>query len=199
MNVFETKLNQIKAVLGLEEAETAQVEVAFEEIKLVDGATLVANSFEAGEAVFIQSEDGENVPLPRGEHNLEDGRILVVEEDGVIAAIGEPVEEPEEEVMEETQGTPEAQPKKVVESVERHFSAEQEKALGEMIAAAVVKALGKKEEVAVEAARVEAVEVEVEPARHNPEAEVEKKVEFNQAKALKPRGYNAKIAQKLWA
>lgn len=83
-------LSKIKALLN------ASVNLA--EIKLDNGTVLEAESFEAGSSVFIKTED-EKVALPIGEYKLEDGRSLVVEEEGVIASIGESVEEaPSEEV-----------------------------------------------------------------------------------------------------
>jgi hypothetical protein len=78
-NALET-LKRIKAVLGLE--------IKLEQMKLENGAVIEADKFEAGESVFIVSED-EKVALPVGEFELEDGRILKVEEEGVIASIGE--------------------------------------------------------------------------------------------------------------
>jgi len=77
-------------------------EVKFEQMTLENGAVLEAESFEAGNEVFIISGD-DRVAAPVGEHLLEDGRILVIEEEGVIAEIKEAsaeveVEAPEAEV-----------------------------------------------------------------------------------------------------
>jgi hypothetical protein len=47
--------------------------------------------------VFIVTDD-EKVALPVGEYSLEDGEILKVEEEGIIASIGAAEEAPEEEV-----------------------------------------------------------------------------------------------------
>lgn len=81
-------LNKVKAVLGLE--------VKMEQLKMENGTVLEADSFESGESVFIVTED-EKVALPIGEYELEDNRILRVEEEGVIASL----EEHEDEVVEE--------------------------------------------------------------------------------------------------
>ena len=77
-------------------------EVKFEQMTLENGAVLEAESFEAGNEVFIISGD-DRVAAPVGEHLLEDGRILVIEEEGVVAEIKEAsaeveVEAPEAEV-----------------------------------------------------------------------------------------------------
>ena len=89
-NATET-LKKVKAVLGLE--------VKMEQLKMENGTILEADKFEAGEPVFIVTED-EKVALPVGSYELEDNKILVVEEEGIIAKLDEH-EEVEEEVEEE--------------------------------------------------------------------------------------------------
>jgi hypothetical protein len=71
-------------------SETEQVEVAMATMMLKDGVTVLeAESFEAGVPVFIVAENGDKVPAPIGEHELEDGRVLVITEEGMIAEIKE--------------------------------------------------------------------------------------------------------------
>ena len=70
-------------------------EVKFEQMKLENGAVLEAESFEAGNEVFVVSGD-DRVAAPIGEHLLEDGRVLVITEEGVIAEIKEAAAEAEE-------------------------------------------------------------------------------------------------------
>lgn len=72
-------------------------EVKFEQMTLENGAVLEAESFEAGNEVFVISGE-DRVAAPIGEHLLEDGRILVITEEGVIAEIKEAAEEAAEEV-----------------------------------------------------------------------------------------------------
>jgi hypothetical protein len=63
-------------------------------MSLADGTMVEAEVFEAGANVFLVGGDGEKIAAPVGEHSLEDGRILVIEEEGVIKEIKEaPVEE----------------------------------------------------------------------------------------------------------
>lgn len=121
-------LNKIKTLLGLE--------VKLATMTLVDGqTTLEAEAFESGYEVFVVTPDG-NVPVPVGEYELEDGNILVVVEEGIIAEIKAMTPETEE-VEEATATTEEApaemtrEPKKTIETVstETHFSAEIMKAL----------------------------------------------------------------------
>lgn len=89
-------IEKIKDVLNLNE------EVKLEQMKLDNGTIIEANSFEGGKEVFIVTEDSdEKVALPIGEYALEDGTILVIEEEGIISEIKS--EESEEEVEEEVE------------------------------------------------------------------------------------------------
>ena len=72
-------------------------EVKFEQMTLENGAVLEAESFEVGSEVFVVSGD-DRVAAPVGEHLLEDGRILVIEEEGVVAEIKDAATEVEVEV-----------------------------------------------------------------------------------------------------
>jgi hypothetical protein len=84
-------------------AELASVrEVKFATMNLENGAVLEAEAFEAGNEVFVVSGE-DRVPAPVGEHKLEDGRILVVVEEGMIAEIKEAEGEPAVEVEVEMQ------------------------------------------------------------------------------------------------
>lgn len=122
-------LKTIKTFLGME--------VKLEQMKLIDGNTVIeADSFEPGASVMIVVPEGEPVPLEVGKYELEDGRLLVVEEKGMIAAIEEMPAESEEEMPVEADVTPEVtpeakQPKKVVTITEQHF-AEMEAKIAEL-------------------------------------------------------------------
>ena len=89
-------ISKIKEVVGLSE------EVKLEQQTLENGTVLEADSFEAGKEIFIVTED-EKVAVPVGEYQMEDGRILVVAEEGLIAEIKAEEEEKEEEVIEEVE------------------------------------------------------------------------------------------------
>ena len=81
-----------------------EVKVEMATMKLAGGVVVEAESFEAGENVFLLGEDDEKVAAPVGEHELEDGSILCIEEEGVIYEIkeaGETEEVVEEEATEE--------------------------------------------------------------------------------------------------
>ena len=114
-------LNKVRELLGME--------VKLGTRKLDDGVTTIeAEEFEAGFQVVIVTEDEQKIPLPVGEYKLEDGLMLIVAEEGLIAEIKE--EEVVEEVIEEEAkkeeeyeeeveaSTEEAKPiKKTVESI----------------------------------------------------------------------------------
>lgn len=101
MNISELvgkKLPEIKKLLFSETTEEA-----FVDAKLVDGTIVrVEPALEIGASVAVIGEDGETVPAPDGEHELESGEVVRTE-GGVIVEImsPEPVEEEEEEVEEE--------------------------------------------------------------------------------------------------
>ena len=159
-------LKTIKTFLGME--------VKLEQMKLIDGNTVIeADSFEPGASVMIVVPEGEPVPLEVGKYELEDGRLLVIEEVGVIAAIEEmPKEETEEEEMPvEADVTPEVtpeakQPKKVVSITEQHF-AEMEAKIAELEA----KLSAMTPEVIVEEQPTDVIEFSAEPKpiQFNPE------------------------------
>jgi len=86
-----TILNRIAALLGMNKVELATM-------KLADGVTtLEADAFESGMEVVIITEDEQRVPVPVGEYELEDGMILVVAQEGIIAEIKAKEEAPIEE------------------------------------------------------------------------------------------------------
>ena len=88
-------INQIKELLGME--------VKLATMKLSDGVTILeAEVFEAGAEVFVVAED-QKIALPVGEYELEDGKILVVSEEGIISEIKEMEAEVEEEVQPEAE------------------------------------------------------------------------------------------------
>ena len=89
-------IKQVKNLLGV---ELSDIQLA--ELKLENGTVLEADAFESGKEVFIKTED-ENVALPVGEYELEDSRLLVVEEEGVIKEIkAQEDEEKEDEEKED--------------------------------------------------------------------------------------------------
>ena len=83
-------LEQIKSLLFSENvAEVVsqeEVQVEFAEGVLADGTIVKFDKLEAGGIISVVTPDGE-IPAPVGEHELEDGTIIVVAEDGIIAEV----------------------------------------------------------------------------------------------------------------
>lgn len=153
-------INEIKTLLGME--------VNLAQMKLKDGVTVIeAEMFEAEQAVFIVNGE-EKVPVPVGEYELEDGMILVVAVEGIIAEIKEAVvetETPEAEVEVEVEAQAEpTTPKRIVESVSKEmFFAEIEK-----LQAQIAELKSVKQELSSD--------VIVEPLTHSPEVRNEVKL-----------------------
>ena len=170
-------INTLKVFLGMEKQE--EVVKLAEQMKLDNGTIIEVESLEAGASVAIVNED-ERIPLPKGEYSLEDGRILVVSEDGVLSEVKEmEAKEEEEKEMKEVEEEapmmseePVKEAKKVVESTvkETYFEEiEKLKAENEELKAKITE-LSKVEEVKEE---VELSE-EPKPIKSNPENKVEK-------------------------
>ena len=160
MNTNQT-LNKVRTLLG--------IEVKLEQMKLDNGAVLEAEVFEVGAEIFVVADD-ERVAVPVGEYQTEDGKIIVVAEEGIIAEMkdAESVEEEvaveEEEVVEEELATETATPKKIVKSIsEETFFSEIEKLRNEINELKQANV-----EVELSAEKVELSEVE--GISHNPEA-----------------------------
>ena len=184
MNTKDT-LNKVRAVLG--------IEVKLEQMKLENGAILEAEKFEAGAEIFVVADE-ERVAVPVGEYETEDGMMIIVSEEGIIAeikeaeakeeeAVEEAVEETEaEEVVEEELATETASPKKIVKSIsEEMFFSEIEKLRTEINELKLSKTEVVAEEVVVELSeeekeeKVELSTEEVEGISHNPENVSDKK------------------------
>lgn len=191
-------LSKIKEVVGIELSE--EVSVQLEEIKLDNGTILVAEKFESGQSVFIKSEDDENIALPVGEYALEDGRKLMVKEEGLIDAIGE-VEVKEEEEVEASEETA-TEEEKVEETELEEEEVAMEYVTKEEFSKAMEEIKGMIENMSKEEMKEEIVEdvkeelsAEVaEPVVHNPEAKSETKSFFNKSY---PNTIQNRIYQKL--
>lgn len=168
---YKNKLNKIKAVLSMD--------VKLAQMKLEDGITIIeAEEFEPDYSVGIVTEDG-IVALPIGEYKLEDGKILVVTVEGVIAEIKEAEAEAEaeveievapEEVVEPEMAAEAPKAKRIVESVSKEtFFAEIEKLRSEF---SVIKQENDALKAENESLKVEmsSIEAGAEPLSHNPEA-----------------------------
>ena len=192
-------LNKIKNIVG-EKVELSENKIEMAEVTLENGTVLVAESFEAGNSIFIKTED-EQIALPVGEYELEDGKILVVVEEGLIDSIKEAAKEEEaveEELSEESEEVKETE---LEEEEKMNYVTKEEFASAvEEIKAMIDEKLGNKEEMKEEAQeevkeeKEELSAVAPEPVKHNPEAEVDSKMNFkiseNRIKTTKDRVFD---------
>jgi len=188
-------INKIKKLLGME--------VNLAEMIMADGVTKIsADAFEAGNEVYVVTEDEQMIPVPVGEYELEDGMILVVVEEGVISEIkAAPTTEetaPEDEIAPEVPvaATEEViAPKKTVESIVKEtFFAEIEnlKKENEELKAKL-ELLSKVD--AVEETKTELTEMPT-PISFNPENK--NKVENFKLSPNKPKSTMDKVLEKMY-
>ena len=169
-------LNKVKELVGVEASE----EVKLAQATLENGTVIESEDFAIGSEVFIVTDD-EKVALPVGEYTLEDGEQLKVEEEGIIAAIGQPEEAPvEEEASEELEEEKEemgyatkeelAEVKSMIEEIKAMIKDKEEMSEEET----------DKEELSKQEEEVKEVqeEVQLEKVTHNPEAEPQKEMKL---------------------
>ncbi len=193
-------LNQIKTLLN--------IEVKLEEMKLENGTIVSAESFEKDKELFIVTDD-EKVAMPVGEYLLEDGRLIVVEEEGMIADVREvsdevpakeeetteDLEEKEEEKEMAEVGDWEGMEKRIqnledaIADLKGEVKAEdidevKEEEMSDDVQAPLKSRTVKEEFSEEEVLKEELSQAAAKPIKHNPEAETKqiKRVEFGKGK-----------------
>lgn len=177
---MKEQINNLLKTIGLKAEEIVLATETLDN----GAATLEAETFEAGQPVFIVNED-ERIPLPVGEYQLDSGMVLVVAEEGVISEMKEKATEEEEPVAEEEEvaandtATEQPLPKSIIESVtkETKFSAEEAlvETMKEEITALKAELAELKAETpepveeTTEEVKEEVEEVELKKINHNPE------------------------------
>jgi hypothetical protein len=163
-------LNKVKEVLGVELNEETQ-EVKLAQATLENGTVIESENFAAGSEVFIVTDD-EKVALPVGEYSLEDGEMLKVEEEGIIASIGAAEEIEEAEASEEVEAA---------EEEEMAYATKQDLAEVREMIEEIKSMIEPKEEMSEEVSEEEvkeevelSAEEPVAKVTHNPEAETKK-------------------------
>ena len=163
-------LSKAKELLSIQEEEVKLAQATLE-----NGTVIEADEMAAGKEVFIVTED-EKVALPVGDYTLEDGQVLIVEEEGIIASIGAAEEAPAEEEVEAEQ----------VEAAEEEMEYATKAELSEIkeMVEEIKAMLEPKEEMSADKLADEAVEniveevkeelSEVERVNHNPEASADR-------------------------
>ena len=166
-------LNEIKTLLN--------IDVKLMEEKLENGTVVSAEAFEKDNEIFIVTDD-EKIAMPVGEYLLEDGRLVVVEAEGLIADVREVSDEvPAKEEVEETEDLEE----EVKE--EMSYATKEELAEVKTMVEEIKAMLEPKEEMSEEVKEeiVEEVKEElsaVKPIKHNPEASTPQKKQVQFAK-----------------
>ena len=204
-------LNKIKTIIGGIELTEEVREVELAEMKLQNGTVVEAEEFKKGEAIFIKSDD-ERIAMPVGEYVLEDGKLLVVEEEGIIADmrdVSDDVPAKEEDMKEDKEEMAEEAAVYDWEGMEKRIK-NLEDAIADLkkdkvdapedVEAAEELSEETNEEVNAELKEEikENVEVELsaevaEPVKHNPEASNESKFTLNKTnypKTLQQRIYD---------
>lgn len=103
MNKEKTNLQKVKDFfantpelenLEVVEKETKEVKDKFEEVTLVDGTTVLnINPAIEPDATVTVMVEGEEAPAPVGEWELTDGRVIVIEVEGIVAEVKEVTKE----------------------------------------------------------------------------------------------------------
>jgi hypothetical protein len=163
-------INQIKTLLGME-AKLAQA-------KLENG-TVIESDMTEGSEIFIVTEE-ERIAMPIGEYQLEDGQVLIVEEEGIIASVGAKEEAPEEEV--EAEVAEDLSEEVTEENLEEEkeemgYATKEELAEVKSMIEDIKAMIEKKEEMSEEVSEEKEELSAVEKVTHNPEVE-DKKMSF---------------------
>jgi hypothetical protein len=173
MNAAEIEVNLEEQDINLEETKEETTELATDQVEetkvelatmqLENGTTVEAEAFEAGNEIFIVTED-EKVALPVGEYTLEDGLKLTIEQEGIIASIGEAEVEEVEAAADYATKEELAEVRKAVEDIvtmieELGYGKKDEEMASEDV----------KEELSEEPTKE--ILSEVEKVKHNPESE----------------------------
>ena len=176
-------LNQIRTLLN--------IDVKLEEMKLENGTVVSAEAFEKGSEIFIVTDD-EKVAMPVGEYILEDGRLVIVSEEGIIADVREVSDEvPAKETKEGEEITEDLAeevietevPEEVVQEVEAIVEA-----VVEVIAPVIEEVKSEIEELKKQFSEMkggkkkEEMSAARKPIRHNPEAKAPQKRQMEFAK-----------------
>jgi len=92
LNLTEIKMSKEISLLEriLLALTPKQNEVKLGSMKLMDGSVTIefeGEEMKVGDAIWVTADDGTKVPVPVGEHPMEDGTILVVTVEGIVGEI----------------------------------------------------------------------------------------------------------------
>ena len=125
------KLSKIAQILGLALSSNSEVIELSTEAKLQDGTMVYteADAFVVGSIVEVVAEDGSKSLAPVGEHILEDGSAVVVDEAGIILEVKPAMEDEasdEAEVIVEEEMSEEVSEEEVIENEVKEFMVSEE-------------------------------------------------------------------------
>ena len=178
-------LNKVKEVLGVELNEETQ-EVKLAQATLENGTVIESEDFAAGSEVFIVTED-EKVALPVGDYTLEDGEMLKVEEEGIIASIGA-AEQKEAEASEEVEAA---------EEEEMGYATKEELAEVKQMVEEIKSMLEPKEEMSEEAPVEEETKEELSEESVQTFEEIEEQVELSTEEPVAKVTHNPEKEEKV--
>ena len=168
-------LEKIKTFLGEETQEEVLVELA--QAKLENGTVLEAEAFEAGKEIFIVSED-DRVAVPVGEYMMEDGRKLIVKEEGIIGEIKAKEEEPSVKEEDRTDAKLMEPKEDEEENMRKYVRKEEFQTAIDEIKDMINKLQEEKEEKKEEMSQKLSAAPASAPITHNPEVRSNTKVQF---------------------
>ena len=176
-------LSKIKTYLGEDTADIVEnveqdqeVKVELAQVKLENGTVLEAEAVESGKEVFLLTDD-EKVAVPVGEYQMEDGQLLVVQEEGLIAEIKKAEAKEEEEV----EASEEEELDKHDEEVEAKYATKEELAEVKSLVEEIKQMIEKKEEMSEVEEQVKEELSETPAAEaitHNPEPQQKVNLKF---------------------
>jgi hypothetical protein len=179
-------LKEIKSLLGIElsaeveevkaeEAVAEETKVELAQMSLENGTVIEAEEFAPEQEVFIVTEE-DKIALPVGEYAMEDGRILVVVEEGIISEIKSAEAEEEEAPKVEVEAAEEEEKEEMGYVKKEEFAAaiDEIKAMIDEVKAGMKEKEEMEEQVREELSATPASA----PLKHNPEAQVQKEM-FN--------------------
>jgi hypothetical protein len=186
-NFMDKLIGKVQSILK------PKTEVELEKFELENGVVLEIE----GSDVFIITEEGERIPAPVGEAKLQDGRVVVIQEEGKVAEIkeSESNEEVEAEVEVDLASKVEELAKRI-EAMEAKLGGDKEEETEVEMSKETIEAKSEVSEEVSEKVSEENLS-EAQPFTHSPEKEIAK-VNLHRYSKNSGRGVKANVYTKLF-
>jgi hypothetical protein len=186
-NFMDKLIGKVQSILK------PKTEVELEKFELENGVVLEIE----GSDVFIITEEGERIPAPVGEAKLQDGRVVVIQEEGKVAEIkeSESNEEVEAEVEVDLASKVEELAKRI-EAMEAKLGGDKEDETEVEMSKETIEAKSEVSEEVSEKVSEENLS-EAQPFTHSPEKEIAK-VNLHRYSKNSGRGVKANVYTKLF-